>query len=312
MIQSLSKLSKTETVVNITEYFQQKAARVDHWLDRLLPPESEAESERPSIIHQAMRYSVFAGGKRLRPILTIAAGEVFGASERSLAPAACALEMIHTYSLIHDDLPAMDNDDLRRGMPTCHVKFGEAMAILAGDALLTQAFLTLADYESHNFEIKARVISEVAHASATTGALIGGQVLDIQSEGKPVTGAQLEEIHRAKTGALIRCAVRIGAIIGGASEDELNAITEYGEKAGLAFQVADDLLDETATSEELGKTAGKDAASQKATYTALYGIDGARQMANRLCREAIAAARRTRRDTSILDSIARFIVERRS
>jgi geranylgeranyl pyrophosphate synthase len=152
----------------------------------------------------------------------------------------------------------------------------------------------------------------VSHASATTGALIGGQVLDIQFEGKHVTGAQIEEIHRAKTGALIRCAVRVGAIIGGASENELNAITEYGEKAGLAFQVADDLLDETATSEELGKTAGKDAASQKATYTALYGIDGARQMANRLCREAIGAARRAHRDTSILDSIARFIIERRS
>jgi geranylgeranyl pyrophosphate synthase len=308
MIQSLSKFSKTERVVNINEYFQQKGARVDYWLDRLLP----SESENPSIIHQAMRYSVFAGGKRLRPILTIASGEVFGAGEQSLAPAACALEMIHTYSLIHDDLPAMDNDDLRRGMPTCHIKFGEAMAILAGDALLTQAFLTLADYEAQSSEIKARVISEVAHAAGTTGALIGGQVLDIQSEGKSVTGAQLEEIHRAKTGALIRCAVRIGAIIGGASEDELNAITEYGEKAGLAFQVADDLLDETATSEELGKTAGKDVASQKATYTALYGIDGARQMANRLCREAISAAHRARRDTTILDSIAGFIIERRS
>jgi geranylgeranyl pyrophosphate synthase len=294
--------------VKINEYFQQKAARVDHWLDRLLPPESEA----PSIIHRAMRYSVFAGGKRLRPILTVATGEVFGAGEKYLLPAACALEMIHTYSLIHDDLPAMDNDDLRRGMPTCHIKFGEAMAILAGDALLTQAFLTLADYESQSYEIKTRVISEVAHASATTRALIGGQVLDIQSEGKPVTGAQLEEIHKAKTGALIRCAVRIGAIIGGASDDELNAITQYGEKAGLAFQVADDLLDETATSEELGKTAGKDAASQKATYTALYGIDGAGQMADRLCREAVSAARRTHRDTSILESIARFIVERRS
>jgi geranylgeranyl diphosphate synthase type II len=294
--------------VEITEYFQQKGAQVDQWLDRLLP----SESASPSIIHQAMRYSVFAGGKRLRPILTVATGEVFGADERALLPAACALEMIHTYSLIHDDLPAMDNDDLRRGLPTCHVKFGEAMAILAGDALLTQAFLTLANYQSLPPETKARIIYEVAHASATTGALIGGQVLDIQFEGKPVTAIQLEEIHRAKTGALIRCAVRIGAIIGGAGDDELNAMTEYGEKAGLAFQVADDLLDETATSEELGKTAGKDAASQKATYTALYGIDGARQMAHRLCREAVSAARRAHRDTSILDSIARFIIERRN
>jgi geranylgeranyl diphosphate synthase type II len=298
---------KSEPIVNITEYFKRKAAQVDQWLNRLLP----SESEPPSVIHQAMRYSVFAGGKRLRPILAIASGEVFGADERSLLPAACSLEMIHTYSLIHDDLPAMDNDDLRRGLPTCHVKFGEAMAILAGDALLTQAFLTLADYDSAP-ETKIRVISEVAHASATAKALIGGQVLDIQFEGKPVTGAQLEEIHRAKTGALIRCAVRTGAIIGGASDDELNAITEYGEKAGLAFQVADDLLDETATSEELGKTAGKDAASQKATYVALYGVDGARAMADRLCDEAISAARRVRRDTFILEAIARFIIERRS
>jgi geranylgeranyl pyrophosphate synthase len=295
-------------MVEITEYFQQKAAQVDLWLDRLLP----AESETPSTIHQAMRYSTFAGGKRLRPILTIATGEIFGAEERELLPAACSLEMIHAYSLIHDDLPAMDNDDLRRGIPTCHVKFGEAMAILAGDALLTQAFLTLADYETPNAGKKARVISEVAHAAATTRALIGGQVLDLQFEGKSVTGAQLEEIHRAKTGALIRCAVRVGAIIGGASEDELKSLTDYGEKAGLAFQVADDLLDETATSEQLGKTAGKDAANQKATYTSLYGIDGARRMADRLCREVITAARKVPRDTSVLEAIARFIVERRS
>jgi len=297
-----------QPAVDVTAYFKQKVATVDYWLDRLLPNEIEA----PETIHQAMRYSVFAGGKRLRPILAIAAGEIFGADERELLPAACALEMIHTYSLIHDDLPAMDNDDLRRGMPTCHVKFGEAMAILAGDALLTQAFLTLADYETSDAIKKVHVTSEVAHAAATVRALIGGQVLDIQSEGKQIAGEQLEAIHRAKTGALIRCSVRIGAIIGGASENELNALTEYGEKAGLAFQVADDLLDETATSEELGKTAGKDAASQKATYTSLYGIGGARKMADRLCQEAISAARRSERETTVLESIARFIVERKS
>lgn len=294
--------------MDIKQYFKRKAALVERELDRLLP----AEHETPQTIHQAMRYSVFAGGKRLRPILAIAAGEIFGAGERELLPAASALEMIHTYSLIHDDLPAMDNDNLRRGMPTCHVKFGEAMAILAGDALLTQAFVTLADCETSHPERKARIISEVAHAAATKDALIGGQVLDMQSEGKPVTGEQLEEIHRGKTGAIIRCSIRIGAIIGGASEAELNALTIYGEKAGLAFQVADDLLDETGTSEELGKTAGKDAASHKATYTALYGIHGAREMAERLCREAIAAARSLERNTEVLESIAPFIVERRS
>ncbi|MFN0111201.1 MAG: polyprenyl synthetase family protein [Blastocatellia bacterium] len=294
--------------MDIKSYFKQQAAIVDAWLDRLLPQQSET----PATIHQAMRYSVFAGGKRLRPILAIAAGEVFGANEQELTPVACALEMIHTYSLIHDDLPAMDNDDLRRGMPTCHVKFGEAMAILAGDALLTQAFVTLADYETASPERKARVLSEVARASATVNALIGGQVLDMQSEGRPVTGAQLEEIHRGKTGALIRCSVRVGAIVGGASEAELNALTVYGEKAGLAFQVADDLLDETATSEELGKTPGKDVASHKATYPALYGIEEAKAMADQLCREAIEAVRRIDRNAERLESIARFIVERNS
>lgn len=294
--------------MDVGGYFKQKIARVDSWLDRLLP----AGNESPEIIHQAMRYSIFAGGKRLRPILTIATGEIFGADEHELLPAACSLEMIHTYSLIHDDLPAMDNDDLRRGLPTCHVKFGEAMAILAGDALLTQAFLTLAECESSSPAIKVRVISEVAQAAATTRALIGGQVLDIQSEGQQITSDQLESIHRAKTGALIRCSVRIGAIIGGASETELCSLTEYGEKAGLAFQVADDLLDETATSQELGKTAGKDAASQKATYTAFYGISGARDMASKLCQEAISAARRIERNTEVLESVAQFIVDRKS
>ena len=294
--------------MNINEYFKQKAALVDNWLNRLLPKETEP----PSTIHEAMRYSVFAGGKRLRPILVVAAGEIFGVDESELLPAACSLEMIHTYSLIHDDLPAMDNDDLRRGRPTNHVVYGEAMAILAGDALLTHAFRVLADYESTSAERKIRVISEVAQAAGTSRALIGGQVMDLHFEGKPVTGAELEEIHRAKTGALIRCAVRIGGIIGGANSQELDALTQYGEKAGLAFQVADDLLDETSTSEELGKTVGKDAASQKATYTSLYGIEGTRRMADRLCREAIDAAHSSGRNTAILEEIARFIVERRS
>ena len=292
----------------ITDYFKAKCKLVDEWLDRLLP----SAQEPPAAIHEAMRYSTFAGGKRLRPILTIATGEIFNAAERELLPAACALEMIHTYSLIHDDLPAMDDDTLRRGRPTCHVVFGEAMAILAGDALLTQAFRTLADYETADAARKVRVVSEIAQAAGTVRALIGGQVLDIQSEGKPVTGAQLEEIHRAKTGALIRCAVRIGAIIGGAGERELSALTEYAEKAGLAFQVADDLLDETATSAELGKTPGKDAQKHKATYTALYGLDGARQRAAQLCREALAALQRVERDTTMLAALARFIVERKS
>lgn len=292
----------------IAPYLREKAQIVEEWLDRLLP----GEDAQPSLIHQAMRYSVFAGGKRLRPSLLIATGEIFGASPDDLLPAACALEMIHTYSLIHDDLPAMDNDTLRRGRPTCHVAYGEAMAILAGDALLTAAFSTLASRGPSDPALRLRLISEIAGAAGTERALIGGQVLDLQFEGREVDGTTLEQIHRAKTGALIRAAVRSGAIIGGADDNELSLLTEYGEKAGLAFQIADDLLDETASSEELGKTAGKDAKKHKATFSALYGLDEARRRAEALCSEAVAALRQIPRDTSVLAAIARFIVERRS
>ena len=301
--------------MDIKEYFNHQAVIVDRWLDRLIP----STTESPELIHEAMRYSLFAGGKRLRPVLAIAAGEMFGADPNELLPIACALEMIHTYSLIHDDLPAMDNDDLRRGMPTSHIRFGEAIAILAGDALLTQAFITLAATPQRDSSTQVRLIAEVARAAGTTEALIGGQVLDLHYEGKPVTAPQLEAIHRAKTGALIRCAVRVGAITGGASDDELAALTIYAEKIGLAFQIADDLLDETATSEELGKTAGKDAATQKATYTSLHGIIGARHLADEVIREAIAALEHStapldgvRRDSTRLREIAHFIVDRRS
>jgi geranylgeranyl diphosphate synthase type II len=303
-----ASLSDSGTILAISEYFKQKGTLVDQWLDRLLP----SEDVPPSEIHQAMRYSVFAGGKRLRPILTIATGETLGAPEEELLPVACALEMIHTYSLIHDDLPAMDNDSLRRGRPTCHVVFGEAMAILAGDALLTQAFRSLAETDALTPEKKVQVIAELAQAAGTVGALIGGQVLDLRCEGKEVDGAQLDEIHRAKTGALIRCAVRVGAVIGEASDRELELFTTYGEKAGLAFQIADDLLDETATSEQLGKTAGKDAKTKKATYTALYGVEKSRHLARQLCHEAIEAVRLTCLNTALLEEIAHFIVERKS
>ncbi len=295
--------------LNLNDYFKQNIVRVDQWLDRLLP---RVETP-PAKIHEAMRYSVFAGGKRLRPILVIAAGELFAAPEAELLPTACALEMIHTYSLIHDDLPAMDDDTLRRGRATNHVVYGEALAILAGDALLTQAFIALSGYATTNDVRKVRVMAEVAQAAGTVRALIGGQVLDIEHEGDlTVTGAQLEDIHRAKTGALIRCAIRVGAIIGDASESELAALTEYSEKAGLAFQVADDVLDATATSEALGKTAGKDAAVNKATYTALYGVDGARRRAEQLCDEALAALQPIERDAETLSALARFIIARQS
>lgn len=308
----LSSDPKTEThtskSLTITEYFTQQSARVEHWLDCLLP----AAEVVPTTIHEAMRYSIFAGGKRLRPTLVIATGEVFAADEQALLPAACALEMIHTYSLIHDDLPAMDNDELRRGRPTNHKVYGEAMAILAGDALLTQAFITLAQMQGIAAARQVQVIAEVAQAAGTVQALIGGQVLDLQNEGRAVTAEELKAIHRAKTGALIRCCIRIGAIIGGASENELQLLTEYAEKVGLAFQVADDVLDATATSAELGKTAGKDEAAQKATYVALYGIENARQHAAQLCQEAITALRQSGRETGRLEQIARFIVARKS
>ncbi|MEY4167847.1 MAG: hypothetical protein RIR52_1671 [Acidobacteriota bacterium] len=271
-----------------------------------------AADEAPGLIHQAMRYSLFAGGKRLRPVLSIAAGELFEAPEEALLPVACSLEMIHTYSLVHDDLPAMDNDDLRRGLPTCHVRFGEAIAILAGDALLTQAFITLSSLPSLDRQVQVRVIRELATASGTANALIGGQVLDLQFEGKPVTTKELEEIHRAKTGALIRCAVRTGAIIGGASDVELEALTLFGEKIGLAFQITDDLLDETATTEELGKTAGKDAATHKATYTSLYGVEESRRLAAQVTREAIDALQPFGKRGSTLRDVALFVIERRS
>lgn len=295
-------------MIDVKEYFKTKIACVDKWLEQLLPN----EQSQPAIIHEAMRYSVFAGGKRLRPILTIATGEVFGASEEMLLPAACSLEMIHTYSLIHDDLPAMDNDTLRRGRPTNHVVYGEAIAILAGDALLTQAFCTLAGTLSLSVETRVRLIAEVSEAAGTSNALIGGQVLDIQNEGKPITGPELEAIHRSKTGALIRCAVRVGALIGGASQTELTALTRYSEKIGLAFQIADDVLDATASSETLGKTAGKDAAAHKATYTSLYGIDGANERAKLLFNEAVESLQKLDRPTEALKSLAYFTIHRKS
>jgi geranylgeranyl diphosphate synthase, type II len=300
--------SLSKSPVTIAQYLQQQSARTDEWLDRLLP---SAELV-PQTIHEAMRYSIFAGGKRLRPALVIATGELFKADEKSLLPAACAVEMIHTYSLIHDDLPAMDNDDYRRGRLTNHKVYGDAIAVLAGDALLTQAFITLSQIEGLASAQKLAVIHEVATAAGTVKALIGGQVLDIQSEGKPFDAELLDSIHRAKTGALIRCCVRIGAIIGGANPEQLALLTEYAEKSGLAFQVADDVLDATATSEELGKTAGKDAAVQKATYVALYGIKAARERAHLLYSEAISAAKKTELATERLEQIARFIIERQS
>jgi geranylgeranyl diphosphate synthase type II len=298
----------TPATESLLHYFTRRTEEVNLWLDKFLPQEPVA----PESIHRAMRYSIFAGGKRLRPILVLSSGEALGAATDDLMPAACAVEMIHTYSLIHDDLPAMDNDDLRRGRPTCHKAFGEAIAILAGDALLTQAFRMLsAEAPGRDAEKQLRVIREIAGAAGTVEALIGGQVVDIESEGKAVDAKTLEYIHRSKTGAMIRVCCVVGGIIAGASHEQLQHLTRYSECIGLAFQIADDILDVTQTSEQLGKTAGKDLTAAKATYPAIHGLEASHAKARELVDEAIASVSSIG-DSQILEAIARFIIERRS
>jgi geranylgeranyl diphosphate synthase type II len=293
----------------VTSYLARRAAEVNQWLDRLVP----SEETPPRKLHQAMRYSLLAGGKRLRPVLTIATGEACGADTDDLMPAACAIEMIHTYSLIHDDLPAMDNDDLRRGRPTCHKAFGEAVAILAGDALLTQAFRVLSsDSPNRNADRQVRVIREVATASGTVDALIGGQMADIESEGKEVDDPTLEYIHRSKTGAMITASVVVGGLIAGADEDQIDKLRKYGKSIGLAFQIADDILDVTSTSEQLGKTPGKDQAANKATYPAIHGMATSKARARELVDEALEVVFTLGLKTRILEDIARFIIARSS
>jgi geranylgeranyl diphosphate synthase, type II len=261
--------------MTISEYLKQQAAIVDAALERCVP----TDSVLPHNIHKAMRYSLFAGGKRIRPVLFLEAvrtvtGEVDGAAD-----AACALELIHTYSLIHDDLPALDNDDLRRGRPTCHRVFGEAMAILAGDALLTLAFQVLSELKHIDDSRRVRLVRELSAASGTVGGMIGGQVHDIEGEGQPPTAELLEAIHRAKTGALLRASLRMGAIYAGADEEKYEALSRFGEHVGLAFQIVDDILDVEQSSEALGKTAGKDAQQQKITFPAVYGLERSHAMA---------------------------------
>jgi geranylgeranyl diphosphate synthase type II len=261
--------------MTLAEYMAAQQKAVERALDRWVPP----QDVNPATIHSAMRYSLFAGGKRIRPLLTIAAAQAVSDAPVGIETCACALEMIHTYSLIHDDLPALDNDDLRRGRPTCHKVYGDAMAILAGDALLTLAFEVLAKMEYADASKRIELVSELATASGTVGGMIGGQVNDIEGEGKHPTAHLLESIHRAKTGALLRASVRMGAIYAGAAADQLAALTSFGERIGLAFQIVDDILDVEQSSEALGKTAGKDAAQQKITFPAVYGIERSREMA---------------------------------
>ena len=277
-------------------------------LDRLLP----AESVPPGKVHAAIRWCVFAGGKRFRPLLTLAVGQTFGAAHEQLLATACALEMIHTYSLIHDDLPSMDDDDLRRGRATCHIRFGEATAILAGDALQTLAFKTVSEDEELSAVKRMQLVREIARASGTPEGMVAGQAYDLEAESRDVDGEELEQIHRLKTGALIIAAARSGAIIAGASETELDAITDYAAQLGLLFQITDDLLDITATAEALGKTPGKDMRSQKATYPALYGIEATRTHLLRTHQAACTSLDTLPQPTDLLRAMADFILERQA
>jgi geranylgeranyl diphosphate synthase type II len=290
------------------EYLAEQVQVVDRALDQWVPE----ESVEPSSIHRAMRYSLFAGGKRIRPILAIASARAISDAADGVEHAAATLELVHTYSLIHDDLPALDNDDLRRGRPTCHKVFGEAMAILAGDALLTLAFEVLTRIEQVSAERKIRLVEELSLAAGTVGGMIGGQVNDLEGERQTPTALLLESIHRAKTGALLCASVRMGAIYAGASGAELEAISLYGEHVGVAFHSVDDLLDIEEPSEALGKTAGKDEAQQKITFPAVYGLERSREMAEQERLQAHAALRMFGDRAERLRQIADFVVQRKT
>jgi geranylgeranyl diphosphate synthase type II len=280
----------------------------DAALERLLPPETQV----PASIHKAMRHSTFAGGKRLRPVLVMESARMIrgdGKLPEGIEELGAAIEMLHTYSLIHDDLPALDNDDLRRGKPTCHVVFGEAIAILAGDALQTRAYEVLANLRCPA-AATVEIIRLIANATGTVEGMIGGQVLDLEGEGTKPTAESVDAIHRAKTGALIRVSVVTGGIFAGAAPEDARRLTEFGRKAGLAFQIVDDVLDMTQDSAHLGKTAGKDLATDKATWPAVFGIEASRQHAQKLIEEAFAELAPYGSAAEGLKSVARYLVER--
>ena len=293
--------------MRLAEFFELDRAAVDAALNKYLPLGRTA----PASIHEAMRYSVFAGGKRLRPVLCLEAARLFADPPDAAVPAGCAIEFIHTYSLIHDDLPALDNDDLRRGKPTCHKKYGEAIAILAGDGLLTLAFETLAQTPVEAAR-GVRLIGEVARAAGTVRGMVGGQVADLEAEKTRADLATLEYIHRSKTAALIRAACVAGAIAGGAADADVERLRNFGENIGWAFQVVDDILDVEESSAALGKTAGKDQAQQKATYPALLGLTQSREVASELAAKAIVELEPFGTRGGNLRQLAEFLVERRS
>jgi geranylgeranyl diphosphate synthase type II len=306
-----AKCSEKELKMDLKAYLKEQCSRVDAALDRFLPQESEL----PHSLHKAMRYSVFAGGKRVRPILMLAACQAVGGDSERALPAACAMEMIHTYSLIHDDLPAMDDDDFRRGNPTNHKVFGEAIAILAGDALLTEAFKLASDPRFTGGCEPAGLLTVIHEIAACAGShgMVGGQVVDMESEGNhDIDLATVQYIHTHKTGALIKASVVAGALLGQVGEQQLAAITRYGEAAGLAFQIADDILDIEGTTEEIGKDAGSDEARGKATYPAVMGVAAAREEARAMMDEAMRALELFGAEADPLREIAGYIVQRKN
>jgi len=293
--------------MKLPAFFDEDLQAVDAALQKLLP----TETTPPASIHKAMRYSVFAGGKRVRPILCLESARIFTADVSASMYPACAIEFIHTYSLIHDDLPALDNDDLRRGKPTCHRQFGEATAILAGDALLTLAFETVAAAPV-DADRRVKMAAEIATSAGTINGMVGGQVADLEAEGKSVGPEMLEYIHRSKTAALIRASITSGALCAGAPADDVARLRRFGETIGWAFQVTDDILDVEESSAALGKTAGKDVAQQKATYPSVFGLERSHQIAKELSEKAIAELDTYGTKASRLREIGEFLVYRRA
>ncbi len=294
--------------MDIKAYLQKKKVVVDRSLEKLVPPAKTF----PPVVHEAMRYSLFAGGKRVRPILALASAEALGVPIADLLPIAGSLELIHTYSLIHDDLPAMDDDDLRRGRPTCHKVYGEAIAILAGDGLLNMAFEVLSDPRRLKTVPAGRMLAIIKELSTASGVfgMVGGQVVDIQSEGKEVDFPTLEYIHTHKTGALIRSSVRIGALYARAGKRQFAALSRYGEMVGLAFQIADDILDLTGTQEEIGKDVGSDLKKGKKTFPSFYGLEESRRRAVEVADKAVHLLKDFDRKADPLRELAKYIVQR--
>lgn len=292
---------------DLATWLTARTREVDRALDRFLPK----AGVKPATIHKAMRYSIFAGGKRMRPALVLAAAEACGGTREAAMPLACAVECIHTYSLIHDDLPGMDNDDMRRGKPTNHMVFGEGIAILAGDALLTQAFEIAASASGSKRHGPRDLVLEIAKASGSL-QLIAGQVADLEGEGRKISRAQLRYIHERKTSALLACSVRLGGMSANCTPAQLEALTDFGYHVGLAFQVIDDILDVTQTSEQLGKTAGKDVKAQKATYPSIVGLEKSRVIAAELTAKAEAALKPFRGRAEALEAISDYLLKRQS